>query len=483
MPSEGSRLWPLLVCALILLGGCASVPPAPASARNSAKPGGDEDEGWLWKSLTGQKPAPAAAKPDAAAAGGVQQASATVEVPNPSGPWIPGPASPSLRGTTASATGPAMIPGAPDGPVISPPPAIPAELPPSSAPAVSIKDAKGEAEKDKEKKGFEWSDLAPENIYKNVKKAAGYGPNEQFARTTMQEGKALFAEKKYKEAAAKFATAADRWPDSPLEEDALFLQAESEFFADQYPKAHDTYGGLLKKYTNTRYLDTVAARQFALGRYWEQLQDAKPMWTVAPNMTDGSRPMFDTFGYAIQAYERVRLNDPTGPLADASLMAMGNAYFRYGQYENAAYNYDLLRKEYPNSKYQTAAHVLGLQAKMRMYQGTMYSGIPLNDAKKIADQALTQYGDKLGNEREHVAQARAQIVEEQANRDFALAEYYAQHKYYGAARMYYQGVIKDFPGTEKAREAQTRIEKIRNEPDSPPNHFKWLTDMFDSKRD
>ena len=103
---------------------------------------------------------------------------------------------------------------------------------------------------------------------------------------------------------------------------------ESEFFSDQYPKAHDTYGGLLKKYTNTRYLDTVAAREFALGRYWEQLQDAKPTVAASPNATDGSRPMFDTFGYAIQAYERVRLNDPTGPLADAAVMAMGNAYFR-----------------------------------------------------------------------------------------------------------------------------------------------------------
>ena len=68
------------------------------------------------------------------------------------------------------------------------------------------------------------SDLAPENIYKNVKKAAGYGPDEKIARAAMQEGKALFRDKKYKEAAAKFATAADRWPDSPLEEDALFLQ-------------------------------------------------------------------------------------------------------------------------------------------------------------------------------------------------------------------------------------------------------------------
>ena len=46
-----------------------------------------------------------------------------------------------------------------------------------------------------------------------------------------------------------------------MEEDALFLQSESEFFSDQYPKAHDTIGGLLKKYPNTRHLDTAVARE------------------------------------------------------------------------------------------------------------------------------------------------------------------------------------------------------------------------------
>ncbi len=165
------------------------------------------------------------------------------------------------------------------------------------------------------------------------------------------------------------------------------------------------------------------------------------------------------------------------------MLALGNAYFRHGQYENAAYNYDLLMKEYPNSEHQLRAHLLGLQAKMRVYQGTLYPSIPLNEAKKIADQTLTQFGDKLGPERERVLRARAQIIEEKANREFVLAEYYEKHKYYGAARMYYQGAIKEYPGTEKAKEAQARLEKIRNEPDVPPNYFKWLTGMFESKKE
>ncbi len=294
----------------------------------------------------------------------------------------------------------------------------------------------------------------------------------------MEEGRTLFHEKKYKEAGEKFATAADRWPDSPLEEDALFLQAESEFFADQYSKAHDTYGGLLKKAPNTRHLDTVTAREFAIGRYWEQMYDAHPTWPTTPNVTDKSRPMFDTFGYAVQAYERVRQYDPTGPLADASLMALGAAYFRRGQFEHAAENYDVLLKEYPNSKYQMKAHLLDLQAKMRVYQGPLYDETALKEAGKIADQTLRQFGNQLGAERERVVQAQAQIYEERANREYIRAEYYADHKYYGAARLYYKGVIDEYPGTEMAKLARAKMNDYHSLPDEPPSRFAWLTGMF-----
>jgi TolA-binding protein len=372
-----------------------------------------------------------------------------------------------------------VIPASSETPV-GPPPSIPPALPPPPSGGVSIKGVKTKEEE--KKKGFELSDLAPENVYKNMKSATGYGPDEKVARAAMQEGEALFRDKKYKEAAAKFATAADRWPDSPLEEDALFLKAESEFFSDQYPKAHDTYGGLLKKYANTRHLDAVSAREFALGRYWEQIYDAHPSWPVTPNVTDNSRPLFDTFGYAIQAFERIRQHDPTGPLADASLMALGNAYFRRGRYEEAAYNYDLLRKEYPNSKHQMKAHLLGLHAKMRIYQGTAYDETPLRDAGKIADQTLKQFGDKLGDERPRIEQARLQVIEEKANRDFTRAQYYDQRACYGAARLYYNSVIDEYPSTQRAKEARTRLDQIRTEPDEPPNRFAWLTGLFESKK-
>ncbi|MEN6404866.1 MAG: tetratricopeptide repeat protein [Thermoguttaceae bacterium] len=490
MSSETARFWLSLALAVGAVGGCAGVPPAPSNAQNRDNSGNYEYDGWLFKSLTGRRSSSSTtgSATSGTAAGATAAATTSATATSPAvgsdvpGPLIPGPSSPGPRGKPVDGSGPLIIPTSAETPIVGPPPAIPDELPAAGKDGVRIDDVKAKKKEEEEKKGFDLADLAPDKVYKNVKNAAGYGPDEKIARAAMQEGKRLFAEKKYKEAAPQFAKAADRWPDSPLEEDALFLKGESEFFADLYPKAHDTYGGLLKKYSNTRHLDKVSTREFTIGRYWEQLQETKPMWTIAPNVTDDGRPLFDTFGYAVQAFERVRLNDPTGPLADDSLMALGNAYFRRGQYENAAYNYDLLRKEYPNSEFQMKAHILCLQAKMRMYQGTMYVGGPLKDADKLAKNTLSQYGDKLGPERERIVRAEAQIVEEKANRMYAIAQYYDQNKYYGAAKIYYKNVIDEFPATERAKQSQARMDQIRNEPDNPPDHFKWLNDLLKSNK-
>lgn len=459
----------LLNCALV---GCASVPPAPAQAQRSfptdakVSSGEQTEDGWLWPLLTGKnnagrnvpsaaQPSPTATDPsaaapvatswpssDAAGANSVRQASAVMPALSEAAP----------RASIASG-------GAPSRQVYPPP--APESPPPT-----------------KKTSSFEPDDLAPENIFKSLKNTVGLGPDEKIARKAFQEGEQLFAAKKYREAAEKFKTAAARWPDSLLEEDAMFMLGESYFFSDQYAKAHDTYGELLKKYDNSRYLDTVVKREFAIGRYWEQSDAKNRVWPFVPNLTDRTRPWFDTFGHSIDAYQRVQLHDPTGPLADDAWMAAGNAYFVRGKYEDAAWQYDRIRRDFAQSKHQKEAHLLGLKSKQLVYDGADYDGTPLADADEIARQTLTQFGRELGKEKEHVLKASKEIAENKALRDYAMGEYYEKKFYYGAARYYYQSVIRDYPLTQTAARAKQRYEAIRDKPDVPKNHFQWLTRLL-----
>ncbi len=423
--SENRGLRRLIFLALsiaLVSAGCASVPPAPGQVQTGANkpaPSGsvneNSDSGWLFRSLTGgnakgnetsqaqAQPNPnAAVSPNQPAAPnpgypqGVTQASALQPGPSagvfPSSPVVGTVAAEPIGEDDSGKFPVSVLPPQPQ--AATAPPKILPDPPPTPA---SMSDPM------KGKDDDFWSKLAPENVWKSIKKATGNGPNEGIARADFKEGQDLFLQKKYAEAAEKFKTAADRWPDTPLEEDALFMLGESQFFSDQYSKAHDTYSLLLKKYNNSRHLDVAVQREFAIGRYWERLDVYQHKYTLTPNFTDSSRPMFDTFGYAVAAFQNVRMYDPTGPLADDSLMATAIAYFQRGQYESAAQDFDLLRKEYPNSDFQKDAHLLGLQAKMRVYQGKFYDPTALNEAGEIADQALAQYGAQLGKEQAHVA--------------------------------------------------------------------------------
>jgi len=243
-----------------------------------------------------------------------------------------------------------------------------------------------------------WDSFKGEAIKRRWKKMVGRGPNEVVGRAALAEGDALFREGKFKEAIAKYKVAIDRWPDSGVEEDALWQLAECLFFTDQYPKAEDCYDQLVKKYANTRYLDRIAQRQFVIAQYWIALDRKRPLPVIVPNLADRSRPLFDTRGRALKAYEHVRLNDPRGPLADDSIMAQANAHFLDRQWMDADYFYGLLRSEYPDSDFLLQAHMLGLQAKLRAYQGPGYEGSMLDDASILADQILVQFPDQLARD-------------------------------------------------------------------------------------
>jgi TolA-binding protein len=331
------------------------------------------------------------------------------------------------------------------------------------------------------KPAFGLAALSPSNWKKGLKKAMGKGPNEGVAHALYDEGIELFGRQMYTEAAAKFAEAADRWPESPLEEDSLFMLGESHFFSDRYPKAVDAYGRLVKQYQYTRHLDVTSKRLFAIGRYWEQASGALPGYAIV-NFSDKARPMFDTFGHGLKAYETIRLNDPTGPMADDAVMAAANAYFVRNRFEESAYHYGLIRKQYPKSEHLVKAHILEMKSKMNMYQGPQYDGAVLDDADEVAKQALMQFGKELGNERQWVIDTRNTIVQEKAMRDWQIGQYYERKGYYGAARYYYQTLLKDYPRTEVAPVAQKRLGEIQSYPEKPPDYFWWLTGLFETKR-
>ena len=312
-----------------------------------------------------------------------------------------------------------------------------------------------------------------------IKEQVGLGRDEQMAQQSYATAEDLFRREEYMKAASRFKQAISRWPDTSLEQDAMFQLAECYFFAEKYPQANDAYEALVQKYANTPHLDKLIRRQFDIARYWEKHHLHEPHWPVTPNMFDKRRPLFDTLGRAVKVYENIRLNDPTGPYADDSVMATANSFFLRGRYRDADYFYDLLRNEYPRSEHQYEAHVLGLQCKLRKYQGPDYDGTPLEEAKKLSRQLRMQFSNELDDEqRTRLAEIDARLNRQLALRVYSLGQYFDDKGEYGAARRYYADVLADYPDSELAAEARTRLIALAEEPETPDVPLESIVNLF-----
>lgn len=306
-------------------------------------------------------------------------------------------------------------------------------------------------------------------------------PNEEIAVALFEEGVQLFEQGEFEDAAKKLGMAAFRWPETPLQEDALFLRGEAYFFANRYSKAQRAYEKLLKKFDSTRYMDRVSPRLFAIGQYWEKLDQINNYTPLAPNFTDKTRPMFNTFGNSIKAYRTITMRDPNGLWAEHAAMAAGNANYIRGEYFDASEFYDDLIRNYPQSRHLLPACELNLSSKLLMYQGPKYDDAALKEAEKLTERLLTQFGPQVQHRRAELVETQNRIVEAKAERDMEFARFYETKRYYGAARYYYQLVLNEYPQTQCAIQAKDRYAVIRDYRSEPPDYFKWLKKMFPEK--
>ena len=63
-------------------------------------------------------------------------------------------------------------------------------------------------------------------------------------------------------------------------------------------------------------------------------------------------------------------------------------------------------------------------------------------------------------------------------RDWETAEYYDYRQQYGGARFYYSKVLRDFPDTSLAQDAEKRLAQITDLPANPEQRMQWLVDSI-----
>ena len=326
----------------------------------------------------------------------------------------------------------------------------------------------------------------PKATAEKVREAVGYGPNQTTAREALDKGVLQFKEQQYSKAAKSFEKAASRWPGTMLEAKAMFNRGEALFFDEKYDEASDAYIALLDKHPNTPRLNDAIERLWGIAQHWERSYfDSESHAPLDMNLNpwEKSRPKTDRIGNALRLYEAIRLNDPTGPRADDAIMATAGAHFRRARYRDADYYYGLLRREYPRSQSLFEAHILGLQCKMKVYQGPEYDSTPLDEAKKLEERIRTNFAGRLDEEETlRLREARAQLLAMVEERDLLMASYYEGTEHFGAAKVYLNKVLQERPNSPTADKARETLAEIDGEPETPATRMAWFVELFPTNR-
>ena len=332
-------------------------------------------------------------------------------------------------------------------------------------------------------------DLSPGNISTTVAVRTTFEEDRPAAENAYTEGKQLYKKAievketnpdgtdhfdLFLEAANKFRLAAGKFPDSQLEHDALYFEGESYFFSNHYVQANRAYENLISRYSGSRYLDNAEARRFHIAEYWLALSESGSKIKIG----DPSRPSRGLAAEARRIFHRIRLDDPTGKLADDATLALANAYFKSEKWLDAADTYEDLRRNYPGSQHQYHAHLFELKSRLNSYQGSSYDETPLVKADQLMKQLVKQFPDKARQEEEFLSKEAGMIQHLLAERDWGMAQYFEQQGENRAAQFYYQQVAENHAHTRFGDEVQSELTRVAELPGKPKQHAKWLIDMF-----
>ena len=333
-------------------------------------------------------------------------------------------------------------------------------------------------------------DLAPSQIGTTLKTRFAAGENKTSAESAYAQGKQFYEqgtqainanpdseqhEDYFINAANKFKTAGALWPDSSLAEDAFFYQGESYFFANRYVQANRAYEGLISQYSGTRYLDRAEQRRYAIAIYW---LDLKKSGASMVSLNNAKRPKFGLATEARRILHRIRIDDPSGKLADDATFALGTAYMAINQHEDAAETFSYLRKDYPGSEHLFNSEMLELESRLKSYRGPDYDGSPLVEADRLRKQIVKQFPQESGQHVEILNQQDSLITNQLAQRDVRIGEFYEAKGQNLAAKIYYEKVQSDHSNTIFENDINQKIATVAAKPAVPAPPAQWLTNLF-----
>ena len=240
-----------------------------------------------------------------------------------------------------------------------------------------------------------------------------------------------------------------RHPKDALAPTALFRAAQLQEQTHQYTPAADSYLQLVERYATSAHFDEAIEGQFRVGEIYLNGKKLKVLGI----------PVASALDRAVTIFANVVRTAPYGKYTARAQFDIGMAREKQGANDAAIQAYQAVVDKFPNEP-------IAVDAQYQIgYIWFTASQLGTNDAA-AANNAKTAFQDFLFHypKSEKAAQAHKNLdilEHKQTNNSFKVAKFYDKQKYYRAAVIYYNEVIRQQPGSEESNQAKKRIDQLR----------------------
>lgn len=271
-------------------------------------------------------------------------------------------------------------------------------------------------------------------------------------------GTAAFQEENWDEAIRQFEICIYYFPESPLIPEARFQKAVAFFNKEELALANQAFSRYLEGQIAPRHFEEVFQYKLAVA---DQFRKGSLRRFFGP----GRGPRWRSGRHdAIEIYDEVFHSLPHHPMAAEALYGKGILLGEMHEFEEAVESMQLLIQRFPRHFYVAEAYLaisdLYLEhARRQPHNPDLLERARLN-LRKFRQDFPTD--ERLLEAENRVAEMREVLAES----FFEMGRFYERTEKPGAAFVYYQTTIRDFPQTRAARAAQERLTELPPQLDS-----------------
>src|SRR6058998_2983261 len=290
-------------------------------------------------------------------------------------------------------------------------------------------------------------------VFQPGKKAKFVAPGEEEisgnAAELFQIGQTAEKEGNIKRAIKAYKSLVKRHPKDALAPSALFRSAQLQEQVHNYTPAAEAFLQLVERYPSSPNFEPAIEAQFRIGEIYLNGKKLKVLGI----------PIASALDRAVTIFANVVRTAPYGKYTARAQFDIGLAREKQGANDAALQAYQAVADKFPNEPVAVdAQYQIGYIWFTAAQTGT-------KDAA-AASNAYTAFQDFLFHypKSEKAAQARANLdilEHKQTANSYQVAKFYDKQKYYRAAVVYYNEVIRQQPGSTESNLAKKRIDQLR----------------------